>query len=287
MLEIWEARSFEKALESGRTKPIVARCVANYHLQNERGLIADVQGGETGPAPKSFVLKSLGHPEVRETSLFFEVFGNLLARDFGIVTPAPALILLTPAFVQSVNPVVAHHGIKLRPGFGVGSEYLSAGLANFSLSTHWRPELLKQAVAIYAFDLLIQNGDRRPDKPNCAFDGHNIVAFDFELAFGFVYEVVRLGKPWEFSKQNIAPRHLFQAVLFKESPDWSEFAASVENLNERRLEELIKGIPEEWRASAEKVVNHLMDVSDNAKRLTLELSACLSQIEKQAGDLWN
>jgi hypothetical protein len=60
--------------------------------------------------------------------LFCEVFGNLLARELGIATPIPALVNLSPEFVQAVSPLVAEYGISLTAGLGSGCEYLHGGL---------------------------------------------------------------------------------------------------------------------------------------------------------------
>ena len=48
------------------------------------------------------VVKALGHPELTEANLFCEVFGNLLARELGIATPAPALVNLSAEVLVQV-----------------------------------------------------------------------------------------------------------------------------------------------------------------------------------------
>ena len=108
--EIWQASDYESVSKEGRTKPLVIWCKRRL----EDGAVEN----------KKFLVKSPGHPEVLESNLFAELFANLLARDFGVNTPKPALIVLTEPFVKSVQPLLPAT-IQLRVGYGVGCEYLS------------------------------------------------------------------------------------------------------------------------------------------------------------------
>ncbi|MEK6407473.1 MAG: hypothetical protein AABN34_10950 [Acidobacteriota bacterium] len=110
MIETWEAQRFEKVLDVGRTRPLVVDC-AYYSPAS-----SDEERSEGSPDHRLMVVKSLGHPEVTETSLLCEVFGNVVARELDIATPTPALVNLSPEFVHAVGPLVAEYGISLTQG---------------------------------------------------------------------------------------------------------------------------------------------------------------------------
>lgn len=178
LLERWEARSFSRVLE-GRTRPPILTCVP-------RGPSL----GALGTEPTEFVVKAMGCPEVAELSLFAECLGNQIARQIGISTPVPALVSIGDREAGIINGGIRAAGEKysLKPGVGVGSAFIRHLSPDLSLSGK-TPDLLLQAARIYAFDMLVENADRRGEKPNCARRGKDLVAFDFELCFGFLLAI--------------------------------------------------------------------------------------------------
>jgi hypothetical protein len=83
-MKTWEATRLEKVMENGRTKPLLVECERNGSIEDD--------DDEDGFQRAMFLIKSPGHPQVTEHTMFCELFGNLLARNFGIATPAPALV---------------------------------------------------------------------------------------------------------------------------------------------------------------------------------------------------
>jgi hypothetical protein len=58
-----------------------------------------------------------------------------------------------------------------------------------------------EAARIYAYDLITQNPDRRADNPNCGSYNGRLVAYDFEMAFSFLYAIPgTAGEPWEVAR---------------------------------------------------------------------------------------
>lgn len=109
-VEIWEARGFRRVITTSRTQPLVLEC--------ERR-----DDGDAGYITREFVVKALGHPEVLEETLFKELLGNLLAREFGLVTPTPALIMQSEGFLSTLQGLLPSN-VKPKEGYAVGCEFL-------------------------------------------------------------------------------------------------------------------------------------------------------------------
>jgi hypothetical protein len=262
-LKIWEARRLDKVMASGRTHPLVLECEWKEGREPSRFQI--------------MVVKAVGLPEVTEKSLFNELFGNMLANEFGISTPAPGLVHLSEGFAKLANSsaVLRQHQIQIRAGLGVGCEYFSQGFAQVIPGTHLTVEELEQAAQLYAFDLLIQNPDRTARKPNCAFRAKQLMAYDFELGFSFLLPVIGLAAPWQVSAHGISTTHVFRPGLKEQRIDWQPFIGALRKLSKKRLIALIETLPEGWRAYGEQVAEHLLEARSKAKTLELELQRSL------------
>src|SRR2546428_6403794 len=89
------------------------------------------------------------------------------------------------------------------------------------------PAELAQASRVYAFDLLVQNPDRRPEKPNCAHRGRRFIVYDFEMAFSFLLVIGQKDEPWEAAKHGLGPKHLFHSPLRASETDWEPFLSDL------------------------------------------------------------
>lgn len=227
---------------------------------------------EPGAQSREFVVKSLGHPEVLEESLFKELFGNLLAREFGIATPAPALIVLSDPFIQNTQPRLPPE-IKLRVGYGVGCEYLHP-LAPIGPGFRLSSNLIPDAAQIYAFDMLTANPDRHIKNPNCAYRNGRLVAYDFESAFSFLRAL--FGPPaWQVSKLTFQYPHVFKAQLLRNSADWQPFVNCLLVLDEAKLGGMVKDWPAEWLPNCPRVFDYILAAREGANRLMIELEESL------------
>jgi hypothetical protein len=170
-------------LSSGRTRPLVVECSRSHTLVTDE----DSQTSSDQKESSLLVVKGFDLPEITSFGLFSEVFGNQLARGFGIDTPAPTLVHLSIPFVEATNFVLRREKLALRPGIASGCEYFR-GYSNVSTQSLSSDEL-EQAIRIYGFDLLAQNPDRTVLRPNCATRSRRFKVFDFEMAFSFVRSI--------------------------------------------------------------------------------------------------
>ena len=297
-IKIWEAVRYDRVLSNSRTKPLVLECelrsgdgaAENPVPAPPPSLLLAANGRPLGESPQiivpgheepadsveeascEFVVKSIGHPEVIEATLLKELFGNALARAFGIQTPTPALIYLSDAFVRNTQPQLPPEAdIVLREGYGVGCEYLPRLTpipSDFKLSS----DLMPDAARIYTYDMLTANPDRRVNNPNCGYHGEGLLAYDFESAFSFLYALLN-PPPWQFSALTFP--HVFRAPLARVDADWQPFVDCLLNINETNLNEIVSGWPSPWLANCPRIIEHILAVKEEANRLPMELATSL------------
>ena len=272
MIITLEAKRFERFLKTGRTCPMVIECEQTVpedqdQLENNENEIS---------SPRLMVIKAIGLPEVGECNLFCEFVGNILGREMGLFTPAPALITISREFAEAVNLVAKNErlNINLQEGIGVGCEYLFP-LRPMNHKPILTGEEVLQAAAIYAYDLLIQNPDRG-NKPNCAFYKDKLVAFDFELGFSFLLPILGQKKEsWQVSKHGINNSHLFRSTLGNKSIEWKPFISKLETLCHTRLEAVLGQLPEKWQDWAAIVQQHFLQAISNSDSFEMELQRSL------------
>jgi len=256
-----DALSLVEIKRNGATKPLVVEC--ELSLDNI-------------PVRKTILLKTEGLPQISNLSLYCELCGNLLAREFDIETPEPFVVRVSEEFVAATRKVLWEESLKIEAGFGVGCEYFSQGFVGVNSNMALSKEKLGQAVMIYGFDLFSQNPDRKVTNPNCAIKGNRLVAFDFEKSLSFLYEI--LGpkvKPWELSKlfQYEKVWHLFKDSLSKRSKeiDWQPLIKRVKRIDKGKIEEICSQIPFQFGDYADKLVEHFEEIIVNNDRLEMEL----------------
>jgi hypothetical protein len=150
-------------------------------------------------------------------------------------------------------------------------------ITNFVPGASPTPEELEQMTLLYAFDMVVQNPDRRLDNPNCAILDGKLVPFDFETCFSFL---LALGQPdpGAISKHGLARQHCCHEILSnrKRSISWSPFRAALASVTDQELTELVTAVPDAWQKPANKVRSHLISVRDQLATVELELQRSLS-----------
>jgi hypothetical protein len=183
--------------------------------------INELPGGSTRPWAV-FVLGANSKPQKYAVKLFRdyhfnqypavanEVFGAVLANEFDLSSPGLALIEFSPAFVSAL-PATQQQQLRAVPaGLKIGSVFLEG---NYTSS----PALVTRALevydqeTIYAFDNLILNVDRRPDKPNILLSASEAHLIDHEMAFTVADSTMKQlrNQQWEHNYRG----HLFYAYL--------------------------------------------------------------------------
>ena len=264
MLINCDALSLIAIKRNGTTKPLVIEC--EYSIENV-------------PVRKTLLVKTNGLPRITNLDLYCETVGNLLAREFGIETPEPFIVMIDENFVRATQKPLWEENLKLKTGLGVGCEYFSP-LFTVTSNMYLSKEKLEQAVMIYGFDLLTQNPDRIETNPNCALNGNKIIAFDFEKSLSFLFHIFgEKSEPWEFSKLNLSgnDRHIFKSNLKarEKEVNWQPLLEKVKQINKEKIEEICSQIPLEFGNYTDKICEHFASIVSNSESLELELQRSL------------
>lgn len=197
MLPEYSAVSFLGIIErGGRTKPWVVTV-------------------DTGVEIKTYVVKLFTEEQIAtRNSVVNEVIGSVLANDFELQVPKPALITFSDTFISTLTNDQRRILEKRDQRIKFGCELLNSTNLfqqgfdkklinkNFDLDT------------LFAFDNLIRNRDRTKTKPNLLFTRKNVWLIDHELGFERVGEAISAFNNGVFSADS---GHLFCGYLNKAS----------------------------------------------------------------------
>ena len=139
-----------------------------------------------------------------------EILGAVLAAEFDLPRPEPALIEFTPDFLATLAVPQLQQLKGAESNIYYGCQLLEGA---FSYSPARAKKTLAQydAGSIYAFDNLICNADRRPIKPNLLLFEDDAYVIDHELACFIpekTFAQLQKGR-WEHNYKG----HLFYAAL--------------------------------------------------------------------------
>lgn len=263
VVETWEAEALEQVKENGRTKPLVLSCKPASGGVHER---------------RPFVVKAMGSPEMTPQSLRNEFLGMLLARELGLAVTGPTLIAVPGDVAVAINANLRRYGFQIMSGAAVGSAHLT-GLVPVGPRMDLPEGALDEAAAVYAFDLLTQNPDRRSNNPNCALHDGHVFPFDFEMCFSFTLVLGGGGDPVDVGKHRICRDHVFRPILHKLSKfiDLDPFFEGLTRLKKpERLDALVAAIPEEWRGGTDAIRGHIFAVASRVDDFRVELLKTLA-----------
>lgn len=267
MFDTVVATRFHRRMTRGRTAPFLLEC-------------------EHGDGRTVEVIAKFTGPQLPVSGLVREALCAMLAADLGLPVPGFHAVALPPEFLAGLAQTQAGDAAFLsaavKPGFGSGK--LPPGF------TAWMPgrsiprAMATAAAEIYAFDLLVQNPDRKPDNPNLQHRGDQFAIFDHELAL--VTEGVLFWRPpWEpgsLSTQGAPAQHVLHAGLKGTTPDLARLTGAWEAITDERLASYGAALPPSWTSAAGQA--HTMDVAlqflqalrNNLRPAVLEITRTLA-----------
>ncbi|MCX7016372.1 MAG: hypothetical protein NTW86_28085 [Candidatus Sumerlaeota bacterium] len=203
--------------------------------------------------------------------LMCEVLAALLAQDLGIPVPEPFLVHLeSDLHLCAPDPDTAQR-LKDSAGLNYGSRFLGPGFSEWPRGRSVPRSLLSTAADIFAFDVLVQNPDRRPEKPNCLHKSDQLFALDHELAFSFLHAIGPAQLPWKAEGLEYTRRHVFYDPLKGRAISLERFRGALEALSDERLQTLAESVPQDWQNSGnalERIVDYMKEARRNSTALT-------------------
>lgn len=137
--------------------------------------------------------------------------------------------------------------------------------------------LFQTATEIFAFDAMIQNPDRRVDKPNVLWKADQLYIIDHEMGFSFIYDIGLQSAPWQISAQNWLANHLFYQQLKGRTISLDRFAGALETITEDIINGIIMSIPTAWRTdNVAKMRNHIAHIATNTNEFIDEVRRVLA-----------
>jgi len=261
MISTIKATTFMKAFRTGRTCPCLMLC------EDDQGDMTEV-----------VVKLRTGH-ECTCTGLICELMASLLARDLGLPVPEPYLVEVDDVFHAGISDVNLANRFRASAGLNFGSRFLGAAYVSWPQLRSIPAAIQQDASDIFAFDMMIQNPDRRENKPNLLRKGDDLAIFDHEMAFSFLYALVSDEYPWDGKGIGFVKDHIFYGGLKGKEVSWNRLQGALEAIDSSRLSVYTDAVPKEWRQDshvvAERIQSYLELATRNSKSLFQKMAEVL------------
>lgn len=263
MLKRISSIRFDRPTTQGRTGPFFVTCEA------EDGAEVEV------------VAKFSGGCDQGNTNLAREVIAACLAGDLGLPVPEPFLVEASPEWAATIPGAIERDKVQRSSSIAFGSRALTRQLSIWTPGNIISDLLLPVAAAIFVFDGIIQNPDRRSSNPNCLVRGDDVRIFDHELAFSHGL-MIGWQPPWAIGglkPMETNGNHIFRTGLKGRSIDYGPIRAAWAGLSDAQIADYERALPAEWAdvagaaASATKLIG---DARDNIDAVLKEVKRVLS-----------
>ncbi|HWQ90492.1 MAG TPA: HipA family kinase [Clostridia bacterium] len=227
------ASQFIRPMGTGRTRPLLL-------------------GAEDGDGKGFEVVVKLRGPEVSAKTQIAELVAAPLADLLAIDVPQAAVVNVPPGF-EEIVPSQHAPAIRASTGANFGSIHLGQSFTTWAVGRVPVGVQRDQAAAIFAFDLLLQNPDRRAVNPNLWTRSDRLGVYDHEQAFSFLHLPIIGGppRPWVIADQAVGFRFMHQHVFYPSLRggrlDLGPFESKLAALSNEAIEALLKPVPAEWR----------------------------------------
>jgi hypothetical protein len=259
-LPIINALSPHQSFDTGANRPMLIRGVGGNGVKGD------------------FVVKFLGAERMSSEASLRELLAAFIAAQMEIKVVQPVIVNISKEFVDLLKGDNAWQYAHKSVGYNFGSEYLTK-FTTIIPGQDLHNKQLNDAQTIFAFDVVIQNPDRRLDKPNMLTDGTNIVIYDHELAFSFVMEIFPNPKPWELREADLEwiNRHCVLPRIRGKEYDFEEFSRRFDNLDENFWITARNLVPKEWLSEQfDRIKQHFSAICSNKDSFIIELKKLMS-----------
>jgi len=257
------ATTFHRFMGNGRTSPAIFSCA----------------GGGSESA-REYVVKLRGGLDLGARGLAFELYASMLGAHLGISCPRPAIVLVEEDLATLILGQLDGEKQKARViqgsiGLNFGSQFL-VNLTAWPIDKSVTGSLQQSAMRIYAFDALIQNPDRGFANPNLGSRGDDIIIYDHEAAFSFLFNVLPNPTPWRLGPERYVDGHVFARAL-KQVAFPPDLLQRLGELKAEVTSYFTGQIPTEWRSDdLNRIESHLALMSEHAAEFAEEVTRRLA-----------
>lgn len=257
------ATQFDRPARTGRTRPLFLTC-------------RDAAGEEV-----EVIAKLSARCDQGVVNLTREAIAACLAADLGLPVPEPMLVELPPDWIASVTEAETHKALRASLPVALGSKQVGPQFSTWKPETRLTPGMLPLALAIFVFDALIANPDRRTENPNCLVRGEELRIYDHEMAFTHHIVIPRL-EPWRpgaLQDLTVPGRHIFRDRLRGAVLDFAPIRAAWAALSDGMVDGYATALPAEWAgaaADAAAAIRMIKDVRDRMEDCLTEIARVLA-----------
>lgn len=236
MLETLKAEEFHGFQTSGNSRPARATC------RRADGTRVDV------------FIKFRGGVRNGSFGLCAELLCSEFAKSVGLATPASYLVEISPSFIAA-SPREAQDLLTRSVGINFASQSLTEGYSVVPPEPRVPIALRQRAAEVFAFDVLIQNYDRKSDNPNLLWNRKNLYLIDHESALHPTY--VDPASP-TLPSLNLDSfyDHVFYSSLSPSDCSLGRLSTAIGSIAADTLEGWFDAVPESWRDAALSRVRH-------------------------------
>jgi hypothetical protein len=216
--------------------------------------------------------------EQKEIGLAAELISACLAAELGLPILEPFLVELDPEFIASV-PDAVHRDRMMASNFvAFGSKHITGQYSAWTNGYLISEVMLPSAAAVFVFDGIIQNPDRRDGNPNCLVRGDEIRIIDHELAFA--HGLILFWKaPWKvggLQSLETPGLHIFRSGLKGRQINYGPIRTAWAGLLDAQISAYGNAVPAEWASATNSVASALQLIKDARDNI----DACITEIER-------
>lgn len=255
-----QAVDFRRGLQYGTTNPCVFAC-------------EDTDGQPAG----EYVVKFRSTVRGGATGLLFELVAARLGLYLGLRVPSPAIVNIDENLANAIPDASVENRVRESAGLNFGCQYLSPGYVTWPINDPVPLALVTSALEIMAFDALIENVDRRREKPNLLYKGEEIFIIDHELSFSFVLLIGDKHAPFEYDSLTFLKNHPLYSGLFGHPVEISRFIGELESIDRNMIVSFFDEAPAEFgHAYKDRVTDWIVSAGTRTGILTDSLRRILS-----------
>lgn len=247
MISRLKANAVVRVLTHGRTLPCM--------------VLATDGSGET----HEVVVKWRRGPEQKDVGGICELACSLVADDLGLPTPKPSLVEIDDEFHRAIQEPRLAKIVEQSAGWNFASSFL-AGHNTWPRDKTLPSHLQQLGLETFAFDVLVENPDRRHAKPNILWNGGELALCDHEQAFSFLRGVLFWKPVWAGGESRHFREHIFASQLKGATLDLNRLNGALAALSDQRLAEYADAIPDAWKSGNDatiRILDYLREAREN------------------------
>jgi hypothetical protein len=228
-----------------------------------------------------YVLKYQGAERMDNRTSGRELLAAFLAQEWGLTVPEPVKIIVNDNFFNHIMGHEDFKNIQKSKGCLNFGNVKIMGDADILNQTALTPQQVYQAAQVFIFDLIIQNADRRFEKPNMFLAKGKINLIDHELAFGFLDTLpfLRSPKPYILNETDVnsAKNHFFYRTLHSNKRlETMDVFQTFNNLPYNFWDKVREKMPMEWQTpEINQIEAHITQILDNFELFKIEITTKL------------